>query len=212
MTKGIFITIEGPDGAGKTSVMQFVIEKLQQEIATPITATREPGGSVIAEKVRQIVLDPQHTNMDVRTEAILIAAARRQHLVEKILPSLEKGHVVLCDRFVDSSYVYQGIARGIGVDAVRQLNEFAIEGVLPAVTIYLDVPAEVGLARIQSGRAKSDINRLDQEAEAFHQQVRSGYLELVQQEPERFAVVDATQPLERVVEETLQIIRKRMEM
>ena len=127
---GLFITLEGGEGAGKTTVAYSVIEKLSS-VGIKAIYTREPGGIKIAEKIREIILDPNHTEMDCRTEALLYAAARRQHLVEKVKPAMENGYVVLCDRFVDSSIVYQGYARGIGMEEVLKMNEFAIEGNMP---------------------------------------------------------------------------------
>ena len=125
---GLFITIEGPDGAGKSSVVKRLVEAIQKTTTRPLVVTREPGGSEIAERIRGIVLDPIHKNMDDRTEALLLAAGRRQHVVEKINPALQRGDIVLCDRFVDSSIAYQGKARGIGIEEVKNINEFAIEG------------------------------------------------------------------------------------
>ena len=151
--KGIFITIEGPDGAGKTSVIKELGPKLANELNRPLVLTREPGGIPIAEKIRNIILDPKNTEMDERTEALLYAAARRQHLVEKILPAIEAGKLILCDRFVDSSLAYQGAGRRIGMAEVASINEFAIESVTPDLTLYLDVDSDTGLSRIQQGRS-----------------------------------------------------------
>jgi len=150
--KGLFITMEGPDGAGKTTVINQLIPLLQKHALVDIVSTREPGGSRIAEDIRKVILDVNNTEMDERTEAILYAAGRRQHLKDRILPNLEKGNIVFCDRFVDSSLVYQGVARGIGVEEVAQLNHFATDGLEPSTTLYLDVPAEVGLERIHKAR------------------------------------------------------------
>lgn len=205
--KGLFITVEGPDGAGKTSVIQALLPKLQESFEVPIISTREPGGSRIAERIRSIILDVEHTEMDNRTEAILYAAARRQHLVDRILPNLEAGNIVICDRFVDSSIVYQGVARGLGKEEVRQLNLFATEGLLPRRTIYLDVPAEVGIERIHKARGNRQFDRLDQEELSFHKMVRQGYLDLIQEDPERFIMVDTRQDLDKVVEEVYQEIK-----
>lgn len=138
---GLFITLEGGEGAGKTTVAYSVIEKLSS-VGIKAIYTREPGGIKIAEKIREIILDPNHTEMDCRTEALLYAAARRQHLVEKVKPAMENGYVVLCDRFVDSSIVYQGYARGIGMEEVLKMNEFAIEGFMPNLTIFFDIEPE----------------------------------------------------------------------
>lgn len=183
--RGIFITIEGPDGSGKTTALQQVVPRLQQEMNRKVVATREPGGSPIAEKIRSLILDPSHTDMDSRTEALLYAASRRQHLIEKVLPVLESGDVIFCDRFVDSSIAYQGYARGIGEEGIREINQFATEGIEPDVTLYIDVPAEVGIQRIHANLDEREYNRLDQEKLAFHEKVRAGYLQLAKANPER---------------------------
>lgn len=206
---GLFITMEGPDGAGKTTVIQHLVPLLEKQTNRSIIVTREPGGSRIAEEIRQIILDVNNDTMDGRTEAILYAAARRQHLTDRILPQLEAGNIVFCDRFVDSSLVYQGIARGIGVESVRELNQFATEGKEPDVTLYLDVPAEIGLQRIQEARLNRQFDRLDQEGLSFHQSVRQGYLELIPKEPKRFIVIDATQAIDQVVQKCLEALVQR---
>ena len=157
---GLFITLEGGEGAGKTTVANSVIERLSL-LGIKAIYTREPGGIKIAEKIREVILDRNHTEMDGRTEALLYAAARRQHLVEKVRPAMEKGYVVLCDRFVDSSIVYQGYARGIGVDEVRKINEFAIEGFMPKLTIFFDIPPREGLKRISENKDPSRIISVD---------------------------------------------------
>ena len=215
--KGLFITMEGPDGAGKTTVINQLIPLLQKHALVDIVSTREPGGSRIAEDIRKVILDVNNTEMDERTEAILYAAGRRQHLKDRILPNLEKGNIVFCDRFVDSSLVYQGVARGIGVEEVAQLNveevaqlnHFATDGLEPSTTLYLDVPAEVGLERIHKARGNRQFDRLDQEGLSFHTMVRNGYLELVKKYPERIVSIDATKSIEEVVEECFRILVER---
>ena len=207
--RGIFITIEGPDGSGKTTALQHVVPRLQQEMNRKVVATREPGGSPIAEKIRSLLLDPSHTDMDSRTEALLYAASRRQHLIEKVLPVLESGDVIFCDRFVDSSIAYQGYARGIGEEGIREINEFATEGIEPDVTLYIDVPAEVGIQRIHANLDEREYNRLDQEKLAFHEKVRAGYQHLAQANPERIVVVDGTMSRESVAEACYHIIKNR---
>ena len=207
--KGLFITIEGPDGAGKTTVINQLIPLLQKHALVDIISTREPGGSRIAEDIRNVILDVNNTEMDERTEAILYAAGRRQHLKDRILPNLEKGNIVFCDRFVDSSLVYQGVARGIGVEEVAQLNRFATDELLPSTTLYLDVPAEVGLERIQKARGNRQFDRLDQEGLSFHTMVRNGYLELVKKYPERIVLIDATKSIKEVVEECFRVLVER---
>lgn len=147
MRKGLFITFEGNDGCGKTTVSTKVYESLKEK-GEPVVYTREPGGIDIAEQIRAVILDPNNTAMDARTEALLYAASRRQHLTEKILPALAEGKIVLCDRFIDSSLAYQGIGRGIGMDEVLQINEFAIENHMPDATIFFSVSLETGWKRV----------------------------------------------------------------
>ncbi|MBO3063689.1 dTMP kinase [Mammaliicoccus fleurettii] len=200
---GQFITFEGPEGSGKTTVIHKVFEMLEDEY--DILLTREPGGIKISEAIRNLLLDSDD-EMDERTEALLFAAARRQHLVEKILPQLNKDGIVLCDRFVDSSLSYQGYAREIGVEEVKAINEFAIESRYPDLTLYFDVPAEIGLNRIKDNQREA--NRLDKEKIEFHHKVTDGYKKLIAEYPDRIKVIDATQPLEKVIEEAYFMIVK----
>lgn len=196
---GLFITIEGPDGAGKTSVINELYPRLQLIAKKGIVKTREPGGAKIAEKIRQIILDPKNEEMDERTEALLYAASRRQHLVEVILPALEVGKIVICDRFVDSSLAYQGAGRRIGMPEIRKINDFAIEGIKPEFTLYLDVDSDTGLKRIENQR-KGPADRLETESLEFHQRVRHAYLKLAEEDPVRIHKVDARMPLTDVVD------------
>ncbi|GAB1798950.1 dTMP kinase [Priestia megaterium] len=202
---GTFITFEGPEGAGKTTIIHMVQQKLIQE-GYNIVLTREPGGIRIAEQIREIILNPSNTEMDARTEALLYAAARRQHLVEKVIPELNKGNIVLCDRFIDSSLAYQGNARDIGVEDIFAINQFAIEQTMPQATLYFDIEPEVGLERINKGR-KDEINRLDLESLDFHYKVRDGYLSLLSEFPERIRRIDANQSVEKVYEEAYKQIK-----
>lgn len=202
---GTFITFEGPEGAGKTTIIHMVQQKLIQD-GYNIVLTREPGGIRIAEQIREIILNPSNTEMDARTEALLYAAARRQHLVEKVIPELNKGNIVLCDRFIDSSLAYQGNARGIGVEDIFAINQFAIEQTMPQATLYFDIEPEVGLERINKGR-KDDINRLDLESLDFHYKVRDGYLSLLSEFPERIRRIDANQSVEKVCAEAYKQIQ-----
>ncbi|WLR55112.1 dTMP kinase [Mesobacillus subterraneus] len=199
MEKGIFITIEGPDGSGKTTILQMLAENLQKE-GREVVATREPGGIEIAEQIRKVILDPENTAMDPRTEALLYAAARRQHLIEKVKPALNAGKIVLCDRFVDSSLAYQGHARGLGIDQVYSINEFAIENMMPAMTLYFDVAPEIGLDRINKNKGR-EVNRLDMEKLEFHQKVREGYMMIADRFPDRIARIDASKELEAVYQQ-----------
>ncbi len=204
MTGNYFITFEGPEGAGKTSVLRAITEKVTS--LENIVVTREPGGIEIAEKIREIILNPAHTAMDERTEALLYAAARAQHFFEKVEPALKSGKSVLCDRFIDSSLAYQGHARGLGIDNVLAINEFAIGTRLPDITIFFDIKPEDGLARINANRA-DEINRLDQEDLAFHQKVYKGYEIVIKRYPNRFKVVDASKPLDEVIEDVWTILK-----
>ena len=205
---GIFITIEGPDGAGKTSVISELYPRLQLIAKEGIIKTREPGGIRIAEKIRQIILDPRNEEMDERTEALLYAAARRQHLVEVILPALNEGKIIICDRFVDSSLAYQGAGRRIGMTEIAQINEFATEGTTPHFTLYLDVDSDTGLRRIQQNRTHQ-IDRLDSEGLEFHQRVRHAYLQIAEENPERITKIDARMGLQEVVDKSFAAIVER---
>lgn len=208
-TTGFFITIEGPEGAGKTTVMQDVFEQLQTE-GYDLISTREPGGIRISERIREIILNNEFTEMDGRTEALLYAAARRQHLVEKIEPAMAQGKIVLCDRFVDASLAYQGYARGLGIDEVLSINEFAIGKLMPNLTLYFDVDPEIGLKRIAQNDNR-ELNRLDVESLSFHQAVRTGYQEVVKRYPNRIHVIDASQSQEEVTKYVLNVLKKTLE-
>ena len=198
MEKGIFITIEGPEGAGKTTIIEMLLEKLESE-GYPIMKTREPGGIEIAEQIRSVILNKNNTAMDGRTEALLYAAARRQHLVEKVLPAIEQGFIVLCDRFIDSSLAYQGFARGIGMDEVYSINTFAIDNRMPDATLYFDIDPEIGMKRINDHKGR-EVNRLDLENLEFHRKVREGYQLLSRKYSNRIIEIDASQPLQKVYE------------
>lgn len=200
--KGLFITLEGPDGSGKTSVANAVCEKLEQ-MGIGVVHTREPGGIDIAEQIRNIILDPKNTAMDGKTEALLYAASRRQHLVEKVFPAVKEGKIVICERFLDSSLAYQGYGRGLGIDEVLGINLFAIDNTYPDLTIYLDVDEEVGLSRLKDRNFK---DRLDQESIDFHHKVKQGYDEVLKKFKDRIIVVDASKPKEEVYSEVLNII------
>lgn len=194
--RGLFITLEGGDGSGKTTVMAQVAQVLEQHGVSYMT-TREPGGIEIAEKIRDIILNPQHTAMDARTEALLYAASRRQHLAEKVEPALARGVSVLCDRFIDSSLAYQGYARGLGIQEVLNINMFATQGRFPDLTFYLDIEPEAGLARIAAGQGRK-VDRLDMESIGFHRKVREGYLRIAGMYPERIRRIDASQGQDEV--------------
>ncbi len=203
--KGKFITFEGTEGSGKTSVIKEV-KKHYENLGYHVLITREPGGISISEKIRDILLNKENTEMDPRTEALLFAAARRQHLVEKIKPALEKGMVVICDRFVDSSLIYQGYARNIGIDKVYDINYFAIEDTLPDLTIFVNVRPEVGLKRVFQ-TPNREVNRLDLEDLPFHQKIYQGYLELAKKY-DRIKMVNGEQAIDLVAKEAINLIDK----
>ena len=200
-----FITFEGPEGSGKTTVIQQVAERLETEY--DVVLTREPGGVKTGEQIREVLLEGD--DMDERTEALLFAASRREHLVGKVIPSLDEGKIVLCDRYIDSSLAYQGYARGIGIEEVKSINEFAINGLYPDRTIYLDVSVEVGRDRIQKNQRNQ--NRLDQEDVIFHEKVVEGYKKIIHNESKRFIVIDANRSIEEVVNATYKSISKYLE-
>lgn len=204
MTNGLFITFEGGEGAGKTTILNQVYEELTGR-GFEVIKTREPGGIRISEKIRDIIHDPFHLEMEERTEALLYAAARRQHLVEKVFPALEKGKIVLCDRFVDSSLVYQGYARGIGVDEVFAINQFVIQDCMPDITLFFDIDPKKGLERI-SANAEREKNRLDLETIEFHEKVYEGYQLIKSRFPDRFQTVNADRSREAVYEDVLERI------
>ncbi|MFD1411831.1 dTMP kinase [Lapidilactobacillus gannanensis] len=201
---GCFISFEGPDGAGKSTVIQAIAEDLRQKKQAKVLITREPGGSQIAEKIRQIILDVENSAMDDWTEALLYAASRRQHLVEVVEPALAAGQIVLCDRYVDSSVAYQGGGRQLGAQKVAQLNDFAIQGKLPDLTIYLDLPVEIGLQRVQ--KLGQGFDRLEGQKLEFHQRVRQAYLDLAANNPTRIKKVDAQQSLTKVIQDCQTVI------
>ena len=200
---GIFIVLEGGEGSGKTTIANYLVKRLSSE-GYDVMYTREPGGVKISEEIRNIILDVNNTDMDPRTEALLYAASRRQHLVEKIIPALKADKIVICDRYIDSSLAYQGYARRIGMTNIKTLNNFAIrdentnELYLPNLSIYLDIDPILGLERIYN--RDDTLNRLDKEELSFHQDVRRGYITAYNLE-EYIEMFDASKPLEEVEEE-----------
>lgn len=202
MKKGLFITFEGNDGSGKTTISTKIYEYLLSK-GYEVVYTREPGGIEIAEQIREVILNPKNTAMDARCEALLYAAARRQHLIEKVIPALNSGKIVLCDRFVDSSLAYQGIGRGLGFNEVFEMNQFAVNGYLPDKTIFLHLDPKVGLQRIAS-RASKD--RLDLESEQFHLLVAKGYELVLERFKERMLIVNANQAVDEVFTDALKAV------
>jgi dTMP kinase len=194
---GLFVTLEGPDGSGKTTQMRLLTEWLLAG-GYPLLVTREPGGTHIGEDIRELLHDCDHVEMSPHAEILLYSASRAQLVTERIRPALQAGKVVLCDRYFDSTYAYQGYGRGLPLDALRAITAFAVQGLKPDLTLYLDISPEMGLRRrARSGEA---LNRLDREALAFHERVRGGYLALANAEPDRWRVVDAGRPVEDVQE------------
>ena len=208
MVNGTLISFEGPEGAGKSSVLEAVLPLLEEK-GIPFITTREPGGVDIAEKIRQVILDPDHTSMDAKTELLLYIASRRQHLVERVLPALAAGKIVLMDRFIDSSVAYQGYGRGLSVEDIEWLNQFATDGLKPDLTLYFDLDVEEGLARLAKNQEREG-NRLDLEGLELPQKVRQGYLALYEMEPERIVKIDASQSFEAVFADVLAVLENRL--
>ncbi|MEM7126308.1 MAG: dTMP kinase [Chloroflexota bacterium] len=193
---GYFISFEGPEGSGKSTQIQLLAEALL-EVGHDVLLTREPGGTVIGDAIRSILLDTTRTEMATKTELFLFNAARAQLVEETIRPALTNDKIVLCDRYADSTLAYQGYGRGCDLLELRSLCDFATGGLWPMTTIYLDIDAQVGLMRKRGGAAE-EWNRMESEPLAFHQTVRNGFLALAKSEPERWLVLDASQPIEAV--------------
>lgn len=193
--QGIFISMEGPDGSGKSTQIELLKKYLEDKGYDEIIITREPGGTVISEAIRGIILNKDYTEMGYMTEALLYASARAQLVSQVIKPALEEGKAVISDRFVDSSAVYQGMARALGVENVYKINEFAIQGIMPNLTIHLDLPAKVGIGR---KKEQAELDRMELEALDFHEKVADGYRSLAKLSPERIRTIDATMSIEDI--------------
>ncbi|MGG7079625.1 dTMP kinase [Clostridium sardiniense] len=204
MKKGLFIVFEGGEGSGKSTMIDKVYEWLR-ECDYDCIKTREPGGISIAEQIREVILNKENTKMDGKTEALLYAAARRQHLVEKVIPALENGQVVLCDRFVDSSLAYQGYARGLGIEEVYEINKFAIGDCMPNISILFDISPEVGMERIKKN-SEREVNRLDLEKLDFHNKVREGYDIIYKKNRNRIVKINADESIDKVFDNVKNII------
>lgn len=203
MKKGLFVAFEGGEGSGKSTIIEKIYIWLR-ESGHECVLTREPGGINISEKIRAVILDKENTEMDGRTEALLYAAARRQHLVEKVIPAINSGKIVLCDRFVDSSLAYQGYARGLGIDEVFEINKFAINDCMPNVSILFDINPEIGLERIRKNSSR-EVNRLDLEKIDFHNKVREGYTKIYENNKDRMIKINAEQSIDQVFEDVKRI-------
>ena len=204
----MFVTIEGPEGSGKSSVTKEVVKLLEKDGET-IVLTREPGGTPIAEEIRNVILDKKNTAMDPITEALLYAASRRQHLVEKVWPLSKEGKIVISDRFLDSSLAYQGGARGLGIDKILAMNQYATDGFYPDLTLLFDLDPRIGLQRIAANKGR-EVNRLDLEKIEFHDSVRKTFLELAKRFSDRFVVLDASKPFDEVVQDAYRAIKDKL--
>lgn len=201
---GAFITLEGPDGSGKTTQAHLLVAWLRGQ-GLPVVQTREPGGSDIGDQIREVLHDAANSKMMAQTEFLLYSASRAQHIVELILPALSAGQIVVSDRYADSSMAYQGYGRGLDLETIQAITAFATQGVKPDLTLYFDIAAGEGLQRrLLSGEAW---NRMDAEALAFHQRVRNGYLELAAAEPGRWEVIDANRPVDDVREDVKVVVK-----
>lgn len=192
--RGLFVVLEGGEGVGKTTNLEFIRTFLERQ-HIPFQSSREPGGTMIAEKIRQLILEKQAEPMADMTELLLMFAARAQHLAQKIIPVIEQGQWLLCDRFTDATYAYQGGGRHLDKPLIATLEQLVQRQLRPDCVILLDAPVEVGHAR---ARARAELDRMESESLLFHQRVRDAYLERAAQMPERYAVINANQPLERV--------------
>lgn len=200
--RGKFITIEGTDGSGKSTQLELLMDYLRKKGADVIF-TREPGGTQISEKIREIILDVDNSEMTGITEALLYAAARSQHVEEKIIPALEAGKIIICDRFVDSSIAYQGAARGLGAEKIMGINEAALHGIMPDMTLFFDLSPEKGILRKKNERA---LDRLEKEKMDFHEKVYEGYKNLCKKYPERIKPIDADRSIDEVHSEVIEVI------
>ncbi|MGE4342548.1 MAG: dTMP kinase [Bacilli bacterium] len=204
----MFITLEGPEGSGKTSAAKLIVSELEKR-GYQVLFTREPGGTPIAEQIRNVILDKANTRLDARAEALLYAASRRQHLVEKVLPALKEGKIVICDRYIDSSLAYQGGARGLGIEEVLNINLFATENKFPDLTLLFDIDPVLGLERIARNKNR-EVNRLDLEKLDFHNKVRETFLLLSKAYASRYIVIDASQNMEMVGQASLDAILSKI--
>lgn len=197
--RGLFITLEGPEGGGKTTNREFLAQRLR-DAGHEVVLTREPGGTPLAEKIRNLLLAEHDEPVAVDTELLLMFAARAQHINQLILPALEAGKVVLCDRFTDATYAYQGGGRGISTSRIAVLEDFVQGALRPDLTLLFDLPVEAGMAR---ARQRGALDRFEQEQQAFFEAVRQNYLQRAAAEPQRFCMVDAGQPLAQVQQQLL---------
>lgn len=212
--KGLFISFEGTEGSGKTTQIRLLDEHLRGR-GFETFLTREPGGTEIGERIRSVLLSSKHEGMAPMTELLLYAASRHQHIVEKILPAIEAGKIVLCDRYADATTAYQGSARRIATSTIEEMHRLATEGLMPDLTLLLDCPANIGLARARDRNANDPdgrgMDRFEREKMDFHERVRKGYLSIAKREPKRFKVIDATLDIDnmhrQIVDEVEKILK-----
>lgn len=203
----IFITFEGPEGSGKTTQI-IKLEYYLRRRGFSVIRTREPGGSIIAEKIRNILLDPTNKNMSPEAELLLYLASRAQHVNDKIKPALKKGIIVICDRFHDSTMAYQSYARGFSKKLIQELNDFATGGLKPDLTLYLDMDISLGLRRAQKRTGKKD--RLELEKKSFHEKVRRGYLAIAKKEPQRIKVIKGLDSIESIAGKIFSFVDRKL--
>lgn len=208
MRKGLFITAEGMDGSGKTTQIRLMEEYIKKK-GLEVVLTREPGGTAISEKIRSIILDPENTEMADVTEMMLYAASRAQHVEELIKPSVDEGKVIICDRFIDSTYVYQGFGRGIDINRIEEINRIAMKGIFPDITLFFDLSPEIALKR-RLGATAGD--RIENENMEFHMKVYEGYKRLAHMYPERIKVVDASREAGEIFEDVKKYLDKSLEV
>ncbi len=205
--RGLFITFEGVEGAGKSTQIRRLAASLEEE-GVSVLVTREPGGTQISERIRELLLERRHHKMVSTTELLLYAAARSQHVVESIVPALEEGQTVISDRFGDATTAYQGHGRGLDLELINRLNRVATGGLVPDLTIVLDVPVKVGLGRARRRRRRMD--RLEIENLEFHQRVREGYLAIAKEEPQRVVVINSRRNPKRVHNEIRELVKRHV--
>jgi dTMP kinase len=212
MTRAPFLVFEGVEGSGKTT-QATRLGRHMRDLGYNHLLTKEPGGTALGERIRAILLDPSEDGMDPLSELLLYAASRRQHVVDLIQPSVDRGIIVICDRFTDATLAYQGYGRLLDIDLLRQLNDWVTGGLAPDLTVILDLPEEEGLNRAKERNLERDLHlesRLEGEDLRFHRRVREGYLALAEETPERYAVVPATGSVDEVFERILAVVAERM--
>ncbi|MDO9391826.1 MAG: dTMP kinase [bacterium] len=206
-SKGLFVSFEGIEGCGKTTQAMLLAKWLKSR-GHQVIVTREPGGTPLAEKIRKVLLDSRNHSMSPLTELLLLQASRAQHLVQVIIPALKAGKIVVCDRFADSSTAYQGYGRGMDLEMVKQLNQIAVDGCWPGVTLVFDLPVEQGFAR--AAKRKRALDRMEKQERAFHQKVRRGFLSIAKAEPARVKVLDGSFPPDVIQAAVRQLVHNRL--